>query len=415
MKGAIGKKFFWWGLFLAGVAIIIISDLRRPPEPAVPKPTLSELKAAYPDVVRFDERNEPFHHWLAVSGSNSPVGAVFITSELPPDIRGYVGPVPVLVGMDATGAIKRLVALSNQETPYYMRRILNSGFLAKFSGRKVTEGLIKVDAVSGATITSRAITGDVNGAARFAAGRLFELKVPAEEKSAVVFVDAIILATALMLALAARIWYRNGILKWASWIASIAIVGIYLAIPLSFAHITDVLAGRLPPLSNPTLVVMLVWALLTTVVWEPVFCGYACPFGAMQEMLWRVGRRGKWSISERVGKYIRAFRWLILFGLVTAVFAFGIKEAAGFEPYPYFFEELHRLILRVGAESATGRLSVLIWLYSIFVLTISIFFKRFWCRVFCPTGACLSLLSLRRRFSKTDKASTENISEENSD
>jgi len=408
----LGKKLFWWALFIAAVAIIIVSDLRNPPEAPTPKPTSSELKAAYPDANRFEERNDPFHYWLSLSALNQPLGAVFITTELPPDIRGYVGPVPVLVGMDRAGAIKRLVVLSNRETPYYMKRILTSGFLAKFAGRKVTEGPIKVDAVSGATITSRAITGDVNGAARFAAQRLFNIEVPQETSSAVGFVDAIILAAALLLALAARIRYRNRALKWASWIVSIAIVGIYLAIPLSFGHITDVLAGRIPPLSNLTLVVMLVWALATTVIWGPVFCGYACPFGAMQEMLWRVGRRGKWSISEQVGKRIRAFRWLVLFGLVVAVFAFGIKEAAGFEPYPYFFEELHRLILRAGAESAGGRLSVLIWLYAIFVLTISILFKRFWCRVFCPTGACLSLLSLRRRLLKSAKFSESIGSEE---
>ncbi len=380
--------------------MVIVTDLRRPPKAPSPSPTSSELKAAFPSV-RFDERNKPFHHWLASGGGDKILGAVFITTELPPDIRGYVGPVSVLVGMDSSGAIKRLVVLSNRETPYYMRRVEQSGFIERVTGRKVTDDLSEVDAVSGATVTSRAIAGDVAGASRVVAKRLFGIEAPKEASMATGVIDAVVLGAVLLLALAARIWYRNRVLKWASWTAAIALVGIFLAVPLSFSHISNVMEGRLPPLSNPALVVLLVWSLVTTVIWGPVFCGYACPFGAMQEIAWRVAPGRKWSVSERVGRHIRSFRWLVFFGLVIAVFPLGIREAAGFEPYPYFFDELHRLVFPTGAGTS-GRLSLLVFGYALFVLLISCRFKRFWCRVFCPTGACLSLLSLRRRLSRME-------------
>lgn len=397
MKGNLSSRIFRWFLFVFAVSLIIISDLRRPPEPPTPVPTGAELKAAYPDAARLEERYDPFHHWIAWVGANKAAGAVFITTELPPDVRGYVGPVPVLVGVDSAGTIKRLVVLKNRETPYYMRRVLQSKFISRFSGKNITDNLDDIDAVSGATITSKAIAGDVSGAARLAAQKLFSIKVPAATRNTSTIFHAILLSIALLIALAARIRHRNRSLKWASWTTSIAITGIYLSIPLSFCHISTLLEGRLPPLSNLTLWVLLVWSLFTTPIWGPVFCGYACPFGAMQEIAWAAAPWSKWSVSEQVGKNIRAFRYLILLALIVLVFPFGIAEAAGFEPYPYLFDQIHRLIFRSGGAAPSDlRLSLIIWMYALFVLLISTKFKRFWCRMFCPTGACLSMLNIKR-------------------
>jgi len=397
-------------LFAAGVSLVIITALCRPHEPSSPIPTLDELKAAFPGADKYIEHDKPFHHWIAENASGSVAGALFLTTDLPPDMRGYVGPVPVLAGMAEDGTLKRLVVMPNNETPYYMKRVEGSGFFERFSDRKVTGGFENVDTVSGATITSRAVVGDIAGASVLVAEKLFSIETPVETKTGGMVVNTIIFAFALTIALAARIRYRNKSLKWISWVLSIAVSGVWLAIPLSFAHISKVFEGYLPPPSNTTLVVLLLWTLATTVVWGPVFCGYACPFGAAQEIVWRAVPCRKWSISAGIGKWMRTFRWVVLFILVVAVFPIGISEAAGFEPYPYLFDNLHRLIFREQSASFSSGLVFAIWAYPIFVLAMSAKFKRFWCRVFCPTGACLSLLSVRRRL-KGKSTEAESIGE----
>lgn len=373
------------------------ANLLREDKSAAPEPTSPQLEAAFPDADNFIERHHPFRHWLARRKSGEVAGAVFITTDLPPDIKGYVGPVPVLVGMDANGVIKRLVVLENKETPYYMKRVLRSGFLEKFRDKSVTEKLADIDAVTGATITSEAVAGDVETASRLAAKQLFDIKVPESKEVGGKEVEAAALGFVLLVALAARIRNRDRALKWASWALAIGVTGAYLAMPLSFSHITRVLSLSFPSLYNLPLLVLLTWAAATTVIWGPVFCGYACPYGALQEIIWRIFPGAKWSISPRSGGIIRSFRWILLFVLVALVFPIGINEAAGFEPYPYFFERIHGLIFEPEEGFATDALTVSIWAYALFVLLVSGRFKRFWCRVFCPTGACLSLLSLRRR------------------
>jgi len=373
------------------------TDLVRERESVTPRPTLSQLRAAFPEADDFIERRDPFRHWVARSESGETAGALFITTDLPPDMKGYVGPVPVLVGIGTDGAIERLVVLENRETPYYMKRVLQSGFIEKFRGKNVREKFADIDAVTGATVTSKAIAGDVVTASREVAERLFGIEVPESREAGTQPVKAAAMAAVLLAALAARIWNRNRALKWLSWSSAIVVLGIYLATPLSFSHITGVLSLSVPSFNNLPLAVLLIWALTTTVIWGPVFCGYACPFGALQEIIWRIAPGTRWSISPRAGGIIRSFRWILLFVLVALIFPVGVSEAAGFEPYPYLFERIHRLVFGTESGLKPDRLAVFIWAYALFVLLVSGRFKRFWCRAFCPTGACLSLLSLRRR------------------
>ncbi len=89
--------------------------------------------------------------------------------------RGYGGQVPVMVAIDASGEISAIKVLSNDETPGLGQKVADSLFAGQFSGQAAasqftvdnTEGAIKVDAVTGATISSRAVISAVNAALAF--------------------------------------------------------------------------------------------------------------------------------------------------------------------------------------------------------------------------------------------------------
>ena len=81
--------------------------------------------------------------------------------------RGYSGDIELLVGIDEKGAVSGLRVLNHRETPGLGANITTAGFLDQFKGKKVSDRLEAkndVDAISGATISSRAVCKGVKDA-----------------------------------------------------------------------------------------------------------------------------------------------------------------------------------------------------------------------------------------------------------
>ncbi len=90
---------------------------------------------------------------------------------------GYVGPIRLLVGIDAAGEILAVRATAHRETPGLGDRIdtERSGWLLNFFGRHATQSAAvalrreggDIDHISGATVTSRAVTNAVRKALEY--------------------------------------------------------------------------------------------------------------------------------------------------------------------------------------------------------------------------------------------------------
>ena len=87
--------------------------------------------------------------------------------------RGYSGPICMVVGLDPAGVIKGIRIIAHRETPGIGARIneviageKDPWFLRQFVGKQGRTVTLKrdVDAVSGATISSNAVTAAVNDA-----------------------------------------------------------------------------------------------------------------------------------------------------------------------------------------------------------------------------------------------------------
>ena len=82
------------------------------------------------------------------------------TTSLATDIEGYAGTTPVKVYIKA-GKVLRIEALENEETPKYFD-MMWKGLAKKWNGVPVkTAEKQKVDAVSGATLSSEAVIENV--------------------------------------------------------------------------------------------------------------------------------------------------------------------------------------------------------------------------------------------------------------
>lgn len=103
--------------------------------------------------------------------SASKASFTITTTDLCRNIRGYRGPVPVAVTFTG-GKIKEIKILPNHETPSYFQRVERAGITAKFIGLTPAQAAVKkVDAVSGATLSSRALIQNIQTAAREAQKR----------------------------------------------------------------------------------------------------------------------------------------------------------------------------------------------------------------------------------------------------
>ncbi len=120
------------------------------------------------------------------------------------------------------------------------------------------------------------------------------------------------------------------------------------------------------------------------------YCGWLCPFGAMQELLNKVAKHFKvpqfevpWGLHERLWP-IKYMIFLPLFAL--SLYSFTLAEAfAEVEPFKT------AVVLRFAREWP--------WvLYALTLLAAGLFVERFFCRYICPLGACLAIPGRIRMF-----------------
>lgn len=122
-----------------------------------------------------------FGHHLSENTADSIVGiqhlddgsTIVNTAQLGLDIRGYNGPVPLKIRLDPSGKVASIAVLDNSESPKFLQHVLDGGLLEQWIGRNAGQILAApdIDAVSGATYTSKAIIANVRAGLATALGR----------------------------------------------------------------------------------------------------------------------------------------------------------------------------------------------------------------------------------------------------
>ena len=117
------------------------------------------LAAAFPEaksVKKTDKFTEVYN------AKGKLIGYALYSKPASDGIKGYNGETPVLIALDKKQVIIGVYALPNLETPGYARRVADAGFYNSWNGLTVKQALKKkVDTVSGATFTSRAVEQSV--------------------------------------------------------------------------------------------------------------------------------------------------------------------------------------------------------------------------------------------------------------
>lgn len=136
---------------------------------------------------------------------------------------------------------------------------------------------------------------------------------------------------------------------------------IRIAIQLSMGAL--LVAGGLTNLPITLLII-----LVTTVLAGPLFCGWTCPFGTLQDLISKLSTGVKKHKMPRPLQKVMAFTRYILMAVTTLLtfdFIFSIMQ---FDPRINFLSMLHGKILTSGAYIVLG-----------IYLVIAIFFERPFC------------------------------------
>jgi len=180
---------------------------------------------------------------------------------------------------------------------------------------------------------------------------------------------------------AVRIGYLSLTLVWLGWIA-----GGQLSVVQVVAFLQSLLSGFRWETFLIEPVIFLLWGFvaLGMLFWgRGVYCGWLCPFGALQELTNELAQRLRvpqlevpFAIQERL--------WAIKYTLFLAILAvsfYSMKEAlllAEVEPF----------------KTAMSLRFMRAWPFVAFVLallTAGLFIERFYCRYLCPLGAALAI------------------------
>jgi polyferredoxin len=146
--------------------------------------------------------------------------------------------------------------------------------------------------------------------------------------------------------------------------------------------------------------VLMIIGLLTALLFGPVFCGWVCPLGTIQEWFGNLGRkifkkrRYNHFIPAKIDRVLRYLRYLVLAWVIYMTATTGTLFFESVDPYYALFNFW-------SSEVAVGGLIVLG-----VTLLASLFVERPWCKYACPYGAVLGITNLFRVFSIRREAST---------
>lgn len=320
----------------------------------------------------------------------TPDGAFVVnTKPLAKDVQGYGGPVPLKIHIkdDRVAAVE---AEPNAESPDFFNRAKE--LLNHWQNKSVDEAMKEeVDAVSGATFSSKAIIANMQRGLAYAkqhgqwgedgsVGALGTSASPIEGGSAGALETSappIVALIVVLLGAVVPLFYNNRRLHLVQLAVNVVVLGLWTGTFVSYTLFLRIFAGgvslsAIGALAAPLL--MLIVALIYPLAGRSGhYCANVCPFGSAQELAGKLSRR-KLRITPRVLKLLSVLRNL-LWGVLMALLLTGTCTA-------WIDYELFTAFLYSSA-------SVWVIVLAALFLVLSVWVPRPYCRFVCPTGALI--------------------------
>lgn len=139
--------------------------------------------------------------------------------------------------------------------------------------------------------------------------------------------------------------------------------------------------------------------LISAILFGPVFCGWVCPLGSIQEWIGKLGKKifpqkHNNFIPPKLDRVLRYLRILVLIWVVYITAKSGYLMFSNIDPFQALF--------KFWTEDVTVLALVVLGV----TLVASLFVTRPWCRYLCPYGALLGFFNKIRIFKITRNSNT---------
>ena len=174
-------------------------------------------------------------------------------------------------------------------------------------------------------------------------------------------------------------------------------IGWYTLAQLSVIHVLTFINAILHQFSwesflvDPLIFILWGYVALTLLLWgRGVYCGWLCPFGALQELLHQLATRLKipeFRFADVVHERLTAIKYVIfvaLFGLSLQSIGYAAR-ASEVEPF------------KTAIVMHFDRGGIFL-LYALGLLLVALFNRKFYCKYLCPLGAALAIPAPLRIF-----------------
>ncbi|MGI9516036.1 MAG: FMN-binding protein [Pirellulaceae bacterium] len=326
------------------------------------------FELAYPEAERFDRINDL--RFRALDAEGRTLGYVATNTA-----SGFGGPLQIAIAVTPEGEAESLAVVTHRETPAFVDRLKRERFLEKLV-KKNHSGSISidadVDAVSGATYTSRALTQAVRKSVDGVAADELKLEVPKERRGINFGLPEIVLLALFATAVIQRRYLKGkqrNVARWITMLVGLVFLGFVLNSQFILAHINMVLLGYWPDWHTHIFWYILIAGLLLFKArrnWN-VYCYDFCPFGAAQEVLAQVG-----GAKPRRVKWPKVLLWLQR-GLVILAVSLALIYR---NPSLTSFEIFGTMFRLTGSNYQFVLMAM--------IVLMSLFLYRPWCRYLCP-------------------------------
>jgi polyferredoxin len=380
----------------------------------------------------------------AVFRGQGLLGYVFLSDDVV-RIPAYSGkPVSVLVGFDVSGTIKGvrivahqepilLVGITEQNLSDYVNQYIGGSVFDRFKiGGEPRPGYVTVDGISGATITIMVLNASITRAARTVAesrgiplarvaasgSQVDSAPVPSIEPAgdgtdAAMWVSSWESRRGRIWVLAAGLLVLTLILflqDWLAWNATflkylrlgfltytLVFIGWYALAQLSVINVLTFISVFMSGFKWETFLIepltFILWSFVavTLLLWgRGVYCGWLCPFGALQELVNKAALRlgvAQLLVPALVHERLLAIKYVILLALF-GLFLQSMPDAVRYAEVEPFKTAITLRFQREWPFVA----------YALALIIISTFNSKFFCKYLCPLGAALTIPSHFRIF-----------------